>query len=1379
MELTGVVEITPIAELYLDDTLLVAEGTPAGSLTDFVVSVDHPYAANSGTYADQSVTFILNRSNGSYVLASAFGGDRNSQLLAERQRQLNSMTLQGLANGSNEVLTETLNVIGQTWMQQTQLNSELIGSLSDHRVLRHHRFGIVGQEDGYFVDVKAQFVSMLPETVTATSGGFQASGFIASAMEHSVLEQLQGISNPGVSTIKIFALNNQNSGKFFLANQANFGTIQPQLTGYTASDLSQFQSAVNQSGTSLILPENGQVTLNSWTGKGYVNYRVNGTARSLGMTIGGGLNGGFVSNPVPVDTAQVQAVSNNKSKPSVTKPKTPASDPVDLNTGAYFSQMTDISIAGAEPRGLSFTRFYNSQQVDQDTTGLGRGWTHNYNIYLSEYSNVEAALGKRTPVDAASLIVSAFVTRDLMEATQPTIQSWIAGALVADWATDQLLTNAVIVHLGDQGLTYRELPDGSYASPPGVTTALVKLGDGTFELRERFGTVIAFNSNNKISSLTDVDGNTLTFTYDVAGKLTQVKDAYNRKLTVGYAGNQLTSVSDENSRSVVYTQTGGDLTGVTGLENANWVFTYDPLHRLKTVVNPVSVTLVDNTYDDSDRVITQLAPRKAGTATYKMRYTGLTSIDEDPLGNRITYHYDYFGRKVAIENALGDKTTTEFDSQNHPVKRVDPRGNATTVLYDANNNIRFINDPLNQQTENVYDAQYRLTNIIDPLSNTTQFGYDAEHHLVWARDALLNQASSTYLTNGQTATSTDGRGTITSYTYDTLGYPDTTKVGAHPVVNVGYDAIGRLQSLTDQAGATTSFVYDNRGRVTQATDPLSKQTNSSYDSAGRLVSVTDRNSDTISVGYTPSGKLDSITYPGPTTVSYSYDSRDNLTTMVDSLGTTTNVFDAANRLTSITDANGFTLSYGYDEAGNVTSLTYPGNKTVTYTYDALNRLKTVTHWLGQTATYSYDAAGRLTQAVNFNGSITNYGYDNANRLTSLSNQKADTSALNSHSFTLDASGNRVQEVINEPLPPSNLATETINLNYNATRNRLQSTTLDSFLYDFEGQLSDKSSTPFTFDYAHRLTGISTSIQYNYDGAGNRLNATRNGIVTKYLYDATGNLLAEADSTNTITQYYIHGAGLLAMVQGSNVYSYHYNAVGSTVAITDNSQSIVNAYSYGPYGRILNEMETITQPFKYVGQYGVMFEPGVEFYYMRARYYDPTTGRFISEDPIGMEGGLNLYAYASGNPVLFSDPSGLYTFGVSFNVGGGAGYGGTTGINFVFDTNGGFEMQRIIGGGSYVGASGGFSINLEATNADTIQQLRGFGLQAGASYGEGLFVEGGTIAGPGYAGVYGGVGVGGGATPAAGYGYTTYTTPYGAPGAASAPSQRGGCSPKCF
>ena len=125
---------------------------------------------------------------------------------------------------------------------------------------------------------------------------------------------------------------------------------------------------------------------------------------------------------------------------------------------------------------------------------------------------------------------------------------------------------------------------------------------------------------------------------------------------------------------------------------------------------------------------------------------------------------------------------------------------------------------------------------------------------------------------------------------------------------------------------------------------------------------------------------------------------------------------------------------------------------------------------------------------------------------------------------------------------------------------------------------------------------------------NRLDAFPNGTVTKYIYDAAGNLLAEADAGNTITRYYIYGQGLLAMITPADEsYSYHFDAIGNTIALIDSGQQVVNAYAYTPFGVITNKQEGISQPFTFVGRHGVMTEPN-GIYYMRARYYDPQTGQ---------------------------------------------------------------------------------------------------------------------------------------------------------------------------
>ena len=130
----------------------------------------------------------------------------------------------------------------------------------------------------------------------------------------------------------------------------------------------------------------------------------------------------------------------------------------------------------------------------------------------------------------------------------------------------------------------------------------------------------------------------------------------------------------------------------------------------------------------------------------------------------------------------------------------------------------------------------------------------------------------------------------------------------------------------------------------------------------------------------------------------------------------------------------------------------------------------------------------------------------------------------------------------------------------------------------------------------------------------------------------------------ITSYYVYDPwGLVAKMTGGQTYFYHFDGLGSTIAMTNASGSIVNKYAYDEYGNVLASVEGVSNPFKYVGRYGIMHDD-TGLLYMRARYYDPEVGRFISRDPIGFAGGdINLYAYVAANPVTWVDPLGLIKF----------------------------------------------------------------------------------------------------------------------------------------
>ena len=520
----------------------------------------------------------------------------------------------------------------------------------------------------------------------------------------------------------------------------------------------------------------------------------------------------------------------------------------------------------------------------------------------------------------------------------------------------------------------------------------------------------------------------------------------------------------------------------------------------------------------------------------------------------------------------------------------------------------------------LYDAAGQLTTVTDPLGNVTAFAYDNNGNRILTSDPLQNNTTSAYNYRGQTTEITDALGARITMAYGGSGCGTCGGGGE------------KITSLTDQMGSTTSYTYDLRGLLTSITDPLQKITSLTYDANGRPGTKTDRNGTMLTYGFTPTGRPASITYPDNSQVVNTYDNLDRLATVSDSIGTSGYTFDAAGHITDYTDAQGFTLSYAYDAAGNVTHITYPDQSAVVYTYDAANRLLTVTNWLAEQASYTYDQAGRLATFTNFNGIVTTYSYDGASRLTGMG------STVASYQFTLDGNGNRTHSTETEPLSPTLSPGSTV-YDYNTQRNRLLSAGPLNYTYDDEGQLATSGAVSYTFDCDHRLIGIGTGTQFTYDGLSNRLRVVRGGVSSRYIYDPYGNLLAEADS-NGITRKYIYGRGLLAVAVPDARYCYHFNATGSTIALTDAAQVVVNSYTYEPFGQVLGQQEAVAQPFKYVGQYGVMAEPG-GLYYMRARYYDPGVGRFISEDPLGFGGGdVNLSVYVANDPINLVDPFGL-------------------------------------------------------------------------------------------------------------------------------------------
>jgi RHS repeat-associated protein len=562
----------------------------------------------------------------------------------------------------------------------------------------------------------------------------------------------------------------------------------------------------------------------------------------------------------------------------------------------------------------------------------------------------------------------------------------------------------------------------------------------------------------------------------------------------------------------------------------------------------------------------------------------------DPLGNFTTYAYDKLDRKTKVTNPIGKETTFEYDALGNLAKITDPNGNEIRYEYDANGRRTKMIDAENRETVYEYEAMGRMNKVTDTQGGTTQAEFDDR---------------------------------------------------------------GNLIKVTDPNGKETSYEYDELGRVVKETDPLLNETTYTFDAAGNLKTKLDANGQTTTYAYDNVSRLIQKSYSGGGSVIYTYDDAGNRLTMTDAAGTTTYAYDNVNSLIQVTDPYGRAVQYAYDAAGRKESITYPGSLQVTYEYDAAGRLRFVRDWLGIQTEFTYDDAGQILSQINGNGTTVSWVYDDAGRLTSLSNRKSDLSVINDQTFTLDNVGNRTQIVENVPLVPS-ITDRALTFTHN-DGHQVISDSLKTYTYDSNGNRSGWSegavSTTYTFNAMDRLTQVSddgnNTNTYVYNGDGDRIASNRNGIETRYVLDPTGSMtdvIVETDASGNVQRYYIHKNGLLYSIEtGTNVkHYYHYDAVGNTMALTDQSETVTDKYAYSPYGMNAGEQGSTHNPFRYVGQYGVMEEEN-GFLFMRARFYDPVTKRFLSKDPVkGYVHApitLNRYVYTENNPVLHNDPDG--------------------------------------------------------------------------------------------------------------------------------------------
>jgi RHS repeat-associated protein len=496
--------------------------------------------------------------------------------------------------------------------------------------------------------------------------------------------------------------------------------------------------------------------------------------------------------------------------------------------------------------------------------------------------------------------------------------------------------------------------------------------------------------------------------------------------------------------------------------------------------------------------------------------------------------------------------------------------------------------------------------------------YDAADELVLTVSPSRRRVAYTYDPRGQLASSTDETGGVSRF---------------------AYDAYGRLTTVADPRGHTLSYSYDELHRPTLKRDPLGQASAAVYDAVGNLVRLTDRMGRQTDLTYDALDRLSRAAYTDAV-ATYAYDAAGRPTRIDDTQsGFIEWAYDDANRLLQETTPQG-SVAHAYNDAGQRASLTVADRQPVAYAYDAAGRLHTITQG-PEVFTYAYDALSRPTALNRPNGVNTTYAYDPAGKLLRLRHANAAGQPVEDFRYGYDEDDeiSNISSLLNAaPLPQAkNAATAD-------AANRVAQFGPASYAFNAEGQTTSKTdaqgTATYLWDARGRLTRVmhtnAPPVSYTYDPLGRRSARTESGATTDFLYDGNDVVLDRAGGGAVID--YLNGPSIdNKLRQTSTVTSPLYflqDHLGSTAALTGATGNLVEPRQYDAYG---DGPGSVLTRYGYTGR---ELDELTGLYHYRARWYDAQAGRFLSEDPIGFEGGTNFYAYVENSPTNFTDPLGL-------------------------------------------------------------------------------------------------------------------------------------------
>ncbi|MBI5674311.1 MAG: hypothetical protein HZC48_00585 [Nitrospirae bacterium] len=788
-----------------------------------------------------------------------------------------------------------------------------------------------------------------------------------------------------------------------------------------------------------------------------------------------------------------------------------------------------------------------------------------------------------------------------------------------------------------------------------------------------------FSAYPRLKTVTYPDGGMLEYHYDSAGRMSEIiNERGNREVLNEYYD----TPAEKQNR--IYRQTHAD----GGVYIFDYAFAGGNITET-SMTAPNGAVTTWRMYDDTGNYHNGYIVKKTttdGSTTYNRELGSnlITSIT-DPLNRVMSYTYYPNGQGQTVTDNLGNVTSYEYEPiYGLTTKITDANLKDTTFTHTFVNNKLTrtdMRDPLLHLTTINYNSYGMRTSITDPNNNTTTFYYDnagkpAELTKIISPSPINSTTTMTYDSRGRLWTVTDANNKTTTYTYDEMNRIKEVQDPLDGITRYTYDKKGNLGTVTDAKNQTIRYEYDNRDRIKKMTDQLGREEIYTYYTGAEITSttgynlksITDRKGQTTTFNeYDFMGRIKKITYHDGSYVQYTYDTVGRIDYINDSIsgfidytyndyGCTTCSGIGRDRISQEVTPLG-TIDYTYDKLGRRETMTVAGQPGVTYTYDDAGRMTKVSRAInGSTRDFiiAYDNGSRraskqiyLYHHGNKDYYLTNnYSHDNANRLTEIKHQLRDT-VIEDVLYGYDLNGNRLsmsRPSVTLPMPSS-----VSNTSFNEA-NEMLSFNDKNIMYDNNGSMTSVTNscgtTNYTWDVRNQLIGINgfksdcttLSATFKYDTLGRRIEKTINGTTTKYLYDRV-DIIQEIQGTaktNYIRTLNIDEP-LTRIKADGTIRHYLRDALGSVIALTDDSGVVKTTYSYDPFGNTTVSGESSDNPFQYTGREN----DGTGLYYYRARYYSPELQRFISEDPIGLDGGdVNFYAYVGNNPVSWVDPLGL-------------------------------------------------------------------------------------------------------------------------------------------